>query len=86
MHWHARLRRPLGLVALVAALSLLGGCATAVITPEVEEAIGTEMSVTVANQIGLYRQQPLEAWVAAVGERLVAELGATAPGADQFRR
>ena len=77
MHWHACLRRLPGLAALVAALSLLGGCATAVIPPEVEEAIGTEMSVTVANQIGLYRQQPLEAWVAAVGERLVAELGAT---------
>jgi predicted Zn-dependent protease len=77
MHWHSFFRRPPGLAALATAFSLLGGCATTVITPEVEEAIGTEMSVTVANQIGLYRQQPLEAWVAAVGERLVAELGPT---------
>ena len=77
MHWHSCLSRPTGLPALVTALSLLSGCATSVITPEVEEAMGTEMSVTVENQIGLYRQQPLESWLQAVGQRLVAELGPT---------
>ena len=77
MHWHSCFRRPIGLPALVTALSLLSGCATSVITPEVEEAMGTEMSVTVENQIGLYRQEPLESWVQAVGQRLVAKLGPT---------
>ncbi len=67
----------MALLSLVAALASISGCATSVITPEVEEAMGTEMSVAVENQIGLYSQPPLEEWVSAVGARLVAELGPT---------
>ena len=77
MRFLSPIARPLSRVSLVAALASIGGCATSVITPEVEEAMGTEMSVAVENQIGLYRQQPLESWVKAVGDRLVAELGPT---------
>jgi len=64
-------------IGLLLGLTMLGGCATAVITPEVEEAMGAEMSVSVENQIGLYRQLSLESYVSAVGNRLVEALGPT---------
>jgi predicted Zn-dependent protease len=54
---------------------LLGGCATSIISPELEDQVGTEMAYQVQDQIGLYPDEPLHAYVNAVGERLVQALG-----------
>lgn len=74
--------RPAGLSlrplhAALLALLLLTGCATTVISPELEGELGAEMSHDVEDQIGLYVDPELQAYVTAVGQRLVGELGAT---------
>ncbi len=63
--------------AVYLSLLLVSGCATTVITPELEEELGSEMSVQVRDQIGLYGDPALESYVQRVGERLVAALGPT---------
>ncbi|MEP1596254.1 MAG: M48 family metalloprotease [Halieaceae bacterium] len=71
---------PLGRLRLIFAmllLTLVSGCATTVITPELEEELGTEMSVQVKDQIGLYADADLDRYLQSVGNRLVAALGAT---------
>lgn len=73
----SRFSRYLRRLPLLCSLLVMSGCATTVITPEVEEAMGTEMSVSVENQIGLYRQLSLESYVSTVGNRLVEQLGPT---------
>ena len=73
---------PGGWLRAVPAVALLAGCATAVISPEVEEQIGTRMSQEVAEQEGLYLSPSLTAYVEAVGMRLVA---AGDPGPYTFR-
>ena len=56
---------------------LLTACATTVITPEVEDQWGEQMSAQVAQQIGIYQDPQLNAYVASVGQRLVRALGET---------
>jgi predicted Zn-dependent protease len=68
--------RPAGL-ALLLSLAYLSGCATAVITPEMESEYGGEMSRQVEDQMGLYDGPGLDAYVNSVGQRLVASLGPT---------
>lgn len=70
--------------ALAAALALaaMSGCVTSIITPEVEEALGSQMSVQVEEQAGLYVDDELNAYVDAVGARLAAALE---PGPYTFR-
>ena len=60
-------------------IALLSGCATTVITPEIEEKLGSEMSVQVRDQIGLYADPELDAYLQGVGERLVTALMLTKP-------
>ena len=67
--------RLLGLLLLK--LAFLSACATAVITPETESKYGDEMSQQVQNQIGLYNDPELTAYVNSVGQRLVKSVGAT---------
>jgi predicted Zn-dependent protease len=66
-----------GCLAALLISVLVSACATAVISPEMEGQLGSEMSREVEEQIGLYADPELEAYVKAVGLRLVAELGAT---------
>ena len=61
---------------------LLAGCATAIITPATEEQIGGQMDLELQQQIGLYQDASLSAYVDAVGKRLVA---AMEPGPYTFR-
>jgi predicted Zn-dependent protease len=70
---HKRLR-PLAVASLAA---LLSACATSVITPELEDQYGTQMSLQVESQMGLYSDQELEDYVRSVGNRLVASLNNT---------
>jgi predicted Zn-dependent protease len=70
------------LAAIALAAGLATGCATTIITPEVEEALGSQMSVEVEEQAGLYVDDELNAYVDAVGARLVA---AMEPGPYTFR-
>ena len=62
-------------ICLMAAM--VSGCATTVITPAIEEELGSEMSVQVQDQIGLYADAELERYLQSVGSRLVASLGPT---------
>ena len=64
-------------VLLCLSLLLASSCATTVITPELEEELGSEMSVQVQDQIGLYSDPALESYLQRVGARLVAALGPT---------
>lgn len=64
-------------ILAVCAFGVLVGCATTVISPEMEGELGEGMSHEVENSIGLYRDPELAAYVSKVGERLVAALGAT---------
>ncbi|MBE9538970.1 MAG: M48 family metalloprotease [Proteobacteria bacterium] len=57
--------------------AFLTACATAVISPEMESEYGDEMSHQVQDQIGLYNDPDLAAYVSAVGQRLVGSLDAT---------
>ena len=68
--------RPASLVLLLS-LAYLSGCATAVITPEMESEYGGEMSREVEDQMGLYDGSSLDAYINSVGQRLVASLGPT---------
>jgi len=77
------LLRPLKTLLTGALASLLLGCATAVITPELETRTGAAMSQQVADQIGLYRDADLERYLDNVGQRLVMALGET-PYSFQF--
>ncbi|QFU75247.1 hypothetical protein EY643_06045 [Halioglobus maricola] len=52
----------------------LGGCITTVVTPEAETSAGQAMSQQVSEQIGLYDDPELTAYVRSVGERLTAGL------------
>ena len=61
---------------------LLAGCATAIITPATEEQIGGRMDLELQQQVGLYQDASLSAYVDAVGKRLVA---AMEPGPYTFR-
>lgn len=54
----------------------LSGCTT-VVTPQAEESAGSAMSKEVEDQIGLYHDPELSAYLNAVGQRLAAELGDT---------
>lgn len=47
------------------------------ISPEMEGALGADMSRDVQDKMGLYSDEELDAYVKAVGERLVRELGDT---------
>ncbi|MEH6589030.1 MAG: M48 family metalloprotease [Halioglobus sp.] len=66
-----------GCFAALLISTLLTACATTVISPEMEGQLGSEMAQEVEEQIGLYVDPELEAYVKAVGLRLVAGLGAT---------
>lgn len=63
--------------AVLLSVALLSGCATTVITPEIEETLGSEMSVQVRDQIGLYIDPELDAYLQDVAARLVTALGPT---------
>ena len=63
--------------AVLLSIALLSGCATTVITPEIEERVGSEMSVQVRDQIGLYADPELDAYLQGVAARLVTALGPT---------
>ena len=67
----------LRLAFAVLLLTLVSGCATTVITPELEEELGNEMSMQVKDQIGLYSDADLDRYLQSVGSRLVIALGAT---------
>ncbi len=62
---------------LLALTATLTGCATAVVTPAAEESAGGAMAQEVEDQIGLYDDPQLAAYLNAVGQRLVASLGDT---------
>ena len=64
-------------LAMLLLTTLVNGCATTVITPELEEELGNEMSVQVKDQIGLYADAELDRYLQSVGDRLVKALGAT---------
>ena len=64
-------------LALLVSLTYLSGCATTVITPEMESEYGEEMSRQVEGQMGLYDDPGLANYVNSVGQRLVANLGHT---------
>ena len=63
--------------AILLIAAMVSGCATTVITPELEEELGNEMSVQVREQIGLYADADLDDYLQRVGSRLVASLGPT---------
>ncbi|MEH6582580.1 MAG: M48 family metalloprotease [Halioglobus sp.] len=65
------------LAPFLLSLVLVPGCATSVISPEMEGELGAEQSREVEDQIGLYEDDDLEKYVKAVGLRLVADLGYT---------
>jgi predicted Zn-dependent protease len=71
------------LSALVLLACVLSACATTIITPEIEGELGSEMSVQVRDQIGLYGDVGLTGYVQTVGQRLVDALGET-PYTFQF--
>ena len=58
-------------------LAFLSACATSVISPEMEAEYGDEMSHQVQDQIGLYNDPGLTAYINTVGQRLVGSIGTT---------
>ena len=72
-----QLRRIPIVPAIFLIAAMVSGCATTVITPELEEELGNEMSVQVREQIGLYADADLDDYLQRVGSRLVASLGPT---------
>jgi predicted Zn-dependent protease len=58
-------------------LLVTGGCATSIITPELEQELGSHISAEVEQQIGLYDDPPLTRYLQNVGNRLVAALSAS---------
>ena len=56
---------------------LLSGCATSIITPELETQVGVEMAYQVRDQIGFYPDDSVNRYVASVGKRLVEALGSS---------
>lgn len=56
---------------------LLSACATSIITPELEQELGSQISAEVEEQMGLYQDPDLRGYVQAVGSRLVAALPET---------
>ncbi len=63
---------PRVLVSLLA--MMMSACATSIITPELEQELGSQISAEIEAQMGLYQDPDLRGYVQAVGSRLVAAL------------